>query len=194
MAGTPGSAMANFAALSFANSGGIPLMVGPHPLVLQNAGVNNPPMFNMPHMAALTASQAAAISRASALSQQPSPAQLQLMSIQQAAQQRIQAQLAQQAQQVMQAQARAMGVQLPQSDNVLSQFNAIQPPLPRMSLSADGANLGAVAPEALTVQQSSQNPAMLDLSSAAAIEQANIASLPELQGANDAPTVAAPGQ
>ena len=142
-------------------------------------GSKQGPMFN-PHMAAIAASQAAAMSRSTSVPQQqnsPSLGNMQLLSLQQAAQQRIQAELARQAQQVMQAQARAMGGALPQSD-MLSQLHALQP-LPRMNLSADGANLGPS--EALAFQQ---NPAMLDLSSAAAIEQANIASLPELQGAS----------
>ena len=115
----PGSAMANFAALQFASNNGIPMMMGPGGVMLP--GANNQMLAQFGNMMAAQQQQhqqqqqqqqqnpqqqqqqqnqiasALAASHARMGSNQPSPAQLQLLSIQQAATQRIQAQLAQQA-------------------------------------------------------------------------------------------------
>jgi len=122
MLSTGGTPMANFAALQFSNANGIPMMLAQPSVVIQGhnnqlmnqfagvvSGGSGTPQQQMHQQnqlaAALAAQQAAAVARMG--SGQPSPAQLQLLSIQQAATQRIQAQLAQQAQHAM-SQANAM--------------------------------------------------------------------------------------
>ena len=130
--GTPGSNnFASLAALQFANAaaaaGGIPQMMlaaqAAQHAAQQQAGMFNMTAAGQQNFAAALAAQAAAVARANNNAannnnnnntnngQAPSPAQMQLMSIQQAATQRIQAQLVQQAQHAQQmAQAQAFGM------------------------------------------------------------------------------------
>ena len=125
---TPGSNFANLAAFQFAN-GGMSMLMAQHPVHVLQGGGNHHGMFAMgpgqQNLAAALTAQTVAAARAAG-SGQPSPSQLQLLQIQQAATQRIHAQLVQQAQQAhhAMAQAHALGMQMGQMTpmNMLQQY------------------------------------------------------------------------
>jgi len=116
---TPGSNnFANLAALQFANAtaaaGGLPgMMMAAQAHAQQQAGMLGMSAAGQQNLAAAIAAQSAARSSAATTGGTSSPAQMQLLSIQQAATQRIHAQLMQQAQHAQQAMAHAqsMGMQ-----------------------------------------------------------------------------------
>jgi hypothetical protein len=114
--GTPGSNnFANLAALQFANAaaaaGGLPgMMMAAQAHAQQQAGMFGMSAAGQQNLAAALAAQSAARSAAGTNGATSSPAQMQLLSIQQAATQRIQAQLVQQAQHAQQAMAHAQAM------------------------------------------------------------------------------------
>lgn len=189
--GTPlGPGMANFAALQFANGGGMPLLMAQPSVVLQGSNGQLLNQFSVPQgmvaagqqqqqnlAAALAGAQAAAtaarVAAAAGGSNQPSPAQLQLLSIQQAAHQRIQAQLAQQAQHAM---AHVTALQQAAAQNPMMPF------MPQVALPT-----GAEAPAAAAVAAAGGKQVEGENGAPAAA-----AGAPAGAGVADAPMITAP--
>lgn len=184
----PGSAMANMVALQqLANGGGLPaMMMGPQALLMHgpNGPFAMPPGMNMGQpgtLAALAAQQAVAAARAAGASNHPSPAQLQLLSIQTAAHQRIQAQLAQQA---VHAHAQLMQ----HMQEAANQHHAQQ--MQQAQDAADAQQADAAARKAAHPVPAQEGEAPESESNAQISEQPNGVTLPHLPVPNSAPVVA----
>ncbi|KAH7622294.1 putative WRKY transcription factor 33 [Nannochloris sp. 'desiccata'] len=159
--GSPGSNnFANLAAIQFANAaaaaGGLPgMMMAAQAHAQQQAGMFGMSAAGQQNLAAAIAAQSAARA-AAANGATSSPAQMQLLSIQQAATQRIQAQLVQQAQHAQQAMAHAQAMGMQGMHPIMMQFAQQQqagaaPSVPTIHRGAAGdgvAPAGEAAPEA----------------------------------------------